>query len=211
MTSSRYRIVAPWTIGCAAAIVAAHLLADRVDLARSILDAGGSAAICGALFGVANLAVISMLIALAALIGLEERPVVRMLREAGRYPELIDRVVGCVHAGIALGTLAIGTLVAAHLVIHLASAPSPQISQLASIGPPAHPPGTPLLWALATTALSLGMGVLAQVASVAWLVARMMSFQSRSPSPSDSPEAARARLRGDPSAESGGLNEPHGR
>jgi hypothetical protein len=117
-----------------------------------------------------------MLGVLAVLTTLEERPIVRLMKQMNRYHELIYRLIGPVTSVFVLAALSIFCIVV----------------------PPVTEPG---VWdfgarsILVSFTMALALGVMVQTASVAKLLAEVMLHKPAEPGISDTPEAARARLR----------------
>lgn len=152
-------------------------LVSRFDVAAITLSDGGiRAAVFGSLIALAGLILTVMLGILAVLTTLEERPIVRLMKELNRYVELIARLIGPVKSVFVLAALSILCLLV----------PEVKEKDTWDIGARSI---------LVTVTLMLALGLMVQTASVAKLLADIMLHNPAEPDASDSPEAARARLR----------------
>lgn len=142
----------------------------------AIKDTGVRSALFAAVISVCGIFLTIYLAILAVITTLgEERPIVKRLRESGRYDELVHRLVGPVFLVLAVALEAVVCILL----------PGGEQGKAYSLG----------WWVvLPCTAIGFFLGLFAQTASVARLIAHVLLFKPRRPDPTDSPEAARIRM-----------------
>lgn len=165
------------TVVVSSLLMLADLISSDLDIAKLTLgDSGIRAAVFGSLIALAGLILTVMLGVLAVLTTLEERPIVKLMKQLNRYHELIYRLIGPVTSVFVLASLSIFCIVV----------PAVTDASMWDFGARSI---------LVSSTMALALGVMVQTASVAKLLAAVMLHKPAEPGISDTPEAARARLR----------------